>query len=103
MASLSYLLCWEYSPLAACSCYTMVILFRASHGRADWFPLTSPGLTKITPNITHIAMDGLSSQHRSGLAVFVVCVQSYKTWTLAIFVRVSMSDMFSFDFNRFSH
>ncbi len=42
----------------------MVILLRAGLGRADSLPLASPGLTKITPNITHIAMDGLSSQHR---------------------------------------
>jgi hypothetical protein len=64
MASLSYLLCWEYSPEAAFCWHTMIILFRTSHGRADSLPLTSPGLTKIAQNISHIALDGLSSQHR---------------------------------------
>jgi hypothetical protein len=63
MASLSYLLCWEYSPVAAFCWHTMIILFRTSHGRADSLPLASPGLTKIAQNISHIAMDGLSSQH----------------------------------------
>jgi hypothetical protein len=28
MASLSYLLCWEYSPVAAFCWHTMIILFR---------------------------------------------------------------------------
>lgn len=57
MASLSYLLCWEYSPVAGFSRLMMVMLLHSGLGHADSLPLASPSPTKIASEY-HSHRDG---------------------------------------------